>query len=138
MNNVPASIVGSVTLLVLTVPGANAGIVQDGRVLLAPFDDAQVTFEWLARSGGYSGTFFAAIPNLPAQSTEIFRTDTASVGDRITLEPTYTAGQNVRIAYRVTSGRTDLFSTGRPDDYQQFRFTEILSTATSYIAEVGI
>jgi len=108
-----------------------------GEHVVAPYDQAQATVEFLGSEAGYTGQFSylgwgdeqsVISPGPPAHSNGsgmvLFNNHAATVGDSVLLPDVYSAGDVLHFAYRVIAPNhgQDLFRTDESDDVDQFAF----------------
>ena len=108
-----------------------------GEHVVAPYDQAQATVEFLNSEAAYTGQFSylgwgdelsVATPGPNPQSNGLgmllFNNHAADAGDNVVLPDLYSAGDVLHFAYRVISPAygQDLFRTDQSDDIAQFAF----------------
>jgi len=117
---------------------AHADVGGPDSGLITPFDNAQVSFEWVMSRAGYTGDLSAAIPNLTGESVFVFNNKAARPGETVVLSHVFNAGDPVHLTYEVTRGARDVFSTSDTDGLAQFRFTQVASGPGSAELLVGV
>lgn len=117
------TVIGAV--IAAACPGANAGLGDRREGVFSPFDNAEVTIEWVGSRAGFRGELAWDDPDIWTTPVMLFYNKVAHAGERVVLPVMFDAGQEVALSYRTVTGIRDVFSITTPGDRAQFRVDDL-------------